>query len=261
MNTDLLISTRKEPFIAQTQLDDSEIKSLYKLAGIASLLAMATNLLDVIFGFGETDVIVNGSMSAIEWFSFFQANWFKGLYTLGLLNIVYMVCMIPVYFAILMAHRRKYLIVSAMATVIFLLALAIYVSNSAAVPMLVLSDRYAAATTDAQRALYAAAGESILARGEDFTPGSFPGLILSGIAAITISFVMRGGGIFGKANSWIGILGFTFLSLFTVLATFVPSLYFVAFYVFGMIGGILALTWFVLVALRFFKLGRTNASF
>lgn len=245
----------------QTQINDSEIKSLYKLGAIASLLAMATNLLDVILGFGETNITVNGSMSAIEWFSFFHASWFKGLYTLGILNIVYMVCMIPVYFAMLIAHRRKHLIVSAMATVIFLLAFAIYVSNSAAIPMLVLSGKYAAATTDAQRALFAAAGESILARGEDFTPGSVPGLIFSGIAAITISFVMLGGGIFGKANSWIGIVGFTFLSLFTVLATFVPSLYFVAFYVFGMIGGLLALTWFVLVALRFFKLGQANAVF
>lgn len=259
MKTDLLISTRKEPFMAQTQIDDSEIKSLYKLAGIASLLAMATNLLDVILGFGETDVIVNGSMSAVEWFSFFQVNWFKGLYTLGILNIVYMVCMIPVYFAMLIAHRHKHLIRSGMAMVIFLLALAIYVSNSAAIPMLVLSDRYAAANTETQRALFAAAGESILSRGEDFTPGSFLGSIFSGIAAITISFVMLGGGIFGKANSWVGIVGFTFLSLFTVLATFVPSLYFVAFYFFGMIGGLLALTWFVLVALRFFKLGRTEA--
>jgi hypothetical protein len=261
MNTDFLISTRKETFMAQPHLDDSEIKSLYKLAGIASLLAMATNLLDVILGFGETDVIINGSMSAVEWFSFFQVNWFKGLYTLGILNIVYMVCMIPVYVAMLIAHRRKHLIISAMATVMFLLAFAIYVSNSPAIPMLVLSGRYAAATTDAQRVLFAAAGESILARGEDFTPGSAPGLIFSGIAAITISFVMLGGGIFGKANSWIGIVGFTCLSLFTVLATFVPSLYFVAFYVFGMIGGLLALAWFVLVALRFFKLGRTNALF
>jgi hypothetical protein len=259
MNTDLLINTRKEPFMAQTQLDDSEIKSLYKLAAIASLLAMATNLLDVILGFGETDIIVNGSMGAIEWFSFFQVNWLKGLYTLGILNIVYMVCMIPVYFAMLIAHRRTHLIVSGMAMVIFLLALAIYISNSAAIPMLVLSGRYADATTDAQRALFAAAGESILARGEDFTPGSFPGLIFSGIAAITISFVMLGGGIFGKTNSWVGIVGFTCLSLFTVLATFVPSLYFVAFYVFGMIGGLLALTWFVLVTMKFFKLGRTNA--
>jgi hypothetical protein len=42
-----------------------------------------------------------------------------------------------------------------------------------------------------------------------------------------------------KANAWIGIVGFTFLSLFTILATFVSALYFIAFYVFGMVGGLL----------------------
>jgi hypothetical protein len=250
---------RKEANMTEEQISDSENKSLYKLAGFAALLAMCANLLDVILGFGETDIIVYGTKSAIEWFSLFQANWFKGLYTLGILNIVYMLCMIPVYFAVLTAHRRKHFIVSAMAMVLFLIALAVYVSNSAAIPMFVLSGKYATATTDTQRALFAAAGETVLARGEDFTPGSFPGLIFSGIAAITISSVMLRGSIFGKANAWIGIIGFTFLSLFTVLATFIPALYFVAFYFFGMIGGLLALVWFVCIALTFFKLGRINS--
>lgn len=231
---------------------------LYQLAGLAALLAMLANLLDVILGFGETDVIVNGTKGAVEWFSLFQANGFKGLYTLGILNIVYMLCMIPVYFAVLTTHLRRHWVASGLAAVLFLLAIAIYVSNSAALPMMVLSARYAAATTDAQRALFAAAGEAVLARGEDFTPGSFPGFFLSGIAAITLSYVMLRGGIFGKATSWIGLVGFTCLSLFTILATFVPALYFVAFYFFAMIGGLLALTWFVLVALELFKLGRTH---
>lgn len=244
--------------MTEEQISDPENKSLYKLAGYAALLAMSANLLDVILGFGDTDIIVSGSKSAIEWFSLFQAHWFKGLYTLGILNIIYMSCMIPVYFAVFTVHRRKYFVFSVMAMVLFFLALAIYVSNSAAIPMFVLSGKYAAATTDTQRALFAAAGESVLARGEDFTPGAFPGLIFGGIAAIIISFVMLRGSIFSKANSWIGIVGFTFLSLFTVLATFVPALYLFAFYVFGMFGGLLALAWFVLIALTFFKLGRTS---
>lgn len=100
-----------------------------------------------------------------------------------------------------------------------------------------------------------------MAFGEDFTPGSFTGIILGGISAIAVSFVMLKGGIFGKVASWIGIVGFTFISVFTVLATFVPSLYFVAFYLFGMIDGLLVLSWFVLVSLKFFKLGRSECGF
>ncbi len=231
---------------------------LFTFAALAALLAMATNLLDIILGFGETEVIVNGTQSATQWFLLFQANGFKGLYALGILNIVYMSCMLPVYFGVLMAHRRQSLVLAGTATLLFLLAFAIYVSNNAALPMWVLSGRYASTSTDAQRALFAAAGEAVLARGEDFTPGAFPGTLLSGIAALVLSIVMLQGGIFGKITASVGILAFTFLSVFTVLATFVPALYFVAFYFFAMIGGLLALTWFVLVARGFFKLSRSS---
>lgn len=231
---------------------------LYRLAAVGALLAMTANLLDIVLGFGETDIMVNGTISAIEWFSLFQTDGFKGLYTLGILNIVYMLCMVPVYFGVFTAHPRHHAVAAGLALALFLLALAIYTSNSAALPMWVLSGRYAAATTDAQRALLAAAGEAVLARGEDFTPGAFPGLFLSGIAAITLSVVMLRGGIFGKINAWVGIVGFTFLSLFTVLATFVPALYFFAFYFVASLGGLLALTWFVLVARTFLRLGWTK---
>ena len=242
----------------ENQLSSSENKTLYKLAGFATLLAMSVNLLDVIFGFGETELVAYGSRSAIEWFGIFQTSCFKGLYFLGIFNIIYMGCMIPVYFGILAAHRRTYLMVSLLATVIFLLALAVYVANNAAIPMSFLASKYVAATSEAHKILLAAAGQSILARGEDFTPGSFIGLFFSGISAVLISYVMLQGGIFGKANAWIGIVGFTFLTIFTFLATFVSAIYFVAYYVFGMIGGLLALIWFILTALKFFKLGQTS---
>jgi len=244
--------------VTNAETADSRWKSLYKVAGVAALVALSANLLDVVLGFGETDIIVYGTKTAIDWFALYQENWFKGLYTLGFLNIVYMACLVPVYFGIFAAHRRTNGVYAVLAMIVSFIGMAIYISNSAAIPMFVLSGKYAAAGTDAQRALFAAAGEAVLAYGEDFTPGSFIGLIFGGIAAIAMSFVMLRGGIFGKATAWIGIIGFTFLSIFTIWSTFIPVLYYVAFYFFGMIGGLLALTWFVLVSLRFFKLGRTE---
>ena len=225
---------------------------------MAALVAFAANVLDVVLGFGETDIIVNGTKTASEWFGLYQENWFKGVYTLGLLNIVYMAALIPVYFAIFTAHRRANGVYAALAMIVSFIGMAIYIANNAAIPMLVLSGKYAAATTDAQKAIFAAAGEAVLARGEDFTPGAFIGLILGTIAAIGMSLVMLRGGIFGKATGWIGMIGFTFLSVFTIWATFIPVLYSVAFYVFGMVGGLLALAWFVLVSLTLFKLARTE---
>jgi hypothetical protein len=102
--------------------------------------------------------------------------------------------------------------------------------------------------------MFAAAGEAVLASGEDFTPGSFLGMMFGVIAAIAMSLVMLRGGIFGKGTAWIGIVGFTFLSVFTIWATFIPVLYGIAFFGFGMIGGLLALAWFALVARKLFLL-------
>jgi hypothetical protein len=66
------------------------------------------------------------------------------------------------------------------------------------------------------------------------------------------------GKIFSKANAWIGIVGFTLLTLFTFAATFIPSLYSIAFYLFGIIGGLLALTWFMMTAIKFFRLAKSH---
>jgi hypothetical protein len=236
---------------------DSTWKSLYRLGGVAALIAFGANVLDIVLGFGETDLIIPGTKAVADWFALYREHWFTGLYLLGILNIVYMAALVPVYFAICAAHRHPSRGYAALAMILSLIGMAIYVSNNAAIPMLVLSEKYAAAGTDAERAIFTAAGEVVLAHGEDFTPGAFVGMIFGAVTATAISFVMLRGGIFGKATAWIGMIGFTFLSIFTIWATFIPVLYDVAFYGFGMVGGLLALAWFVLVALNLFKLGRS----
>ena len=229
-------------------------KWIYRLGAIAALIAMSANLVDVILGFGGTDMVTYGTKSAIEWFAVYQDSWFRGIYALGILNIVYMIAMLPVYFALFGAHFEKQAIAAALTVVIFLIAMSMYISNNAAIPLLVLSGKYSVAATDLQRNILVAAGEAVLSRGEDFTAGSFIPLFLSGFAAICISTIMLRGGIFAKVHAWIGIVGFTFLSVFTIIATFVPALYSFAFYFLGSIGGLCALSWFALTARRCFQL-------
>jgi hypothetical protein len=235
-------------------------KWIYKLGATAALTAMCANLLDILLGFGGTEMVTFGTKSAVEWFAVYEESWFRGIYGLGILNIVYMVAMLPVYFALFGAHFERQAIAAAITTIIFVTAISIYVSNNAAIPMLVLSNKYALANTDVQRSILAAAGEAALSRGEDFTAGSFIAIFLGSFAAICISLVMLRGGIFGKVHAWIGIIGFTFLSLFTLIATFIPSLYELAFDFFALIGGILALSWFALTARRLFQLASNKQS-
>lgn len=231
---------------------------LYKLGGTAALIALLTSLLDVIHGFGGTEVVSYGSRSTLEWFAVYQQSPWEGLYSLGILNLVYMAAMLPVYVALFGAHRRRQAIHIALIMIVFLLSMSIYFSTNASIPLLALSNKFTHVGTEAQKAIFLAAGEAILSRGEDFTVGSFLPLILSNFAALALSLVMLHGGIFGKTTVWIGIIGFTFLSFFTICATFIPALYSIAFYGFASIGGLLALTWFALVARRLFQLGRNE---
>ncbi|HEY6951507.1 MAG TPA: hypothetical protein VI758_03815 [Bacteroidota bacterium] len=242
------------------QFQHAEFKTLYRIAGIGALLALTANVFDLFLGFGNTQIVIYGSGSALDWFTMFRQNWFKGLYTLGIFNIVYQCCLIPVCLGLLAVHRLKYPVVSVLAAMMFFVGMAVYVSNNAAIPMMVLSGKHAAATTDAQRAIIVAAGEAILAAGEDFTPGSFVGLILGGLAMLGMSFVILRGDVFSKTTGWTGIVGFSFLSIFIVWATFIPVMYNVAYFVFGTIGGMLALAWFTLVGSQFLGLARKGRS-
>lgn len=237
-----------------TMTTSNSWKWIYKFGAVAALTAMLANVLDVLLGFGGTEMVTYGTKSAVEWFAIYQDNWIRGIYALGILNIFYMVAMLPVYFALFGAHFEKQALAAALTIIIFLTAMSMYISNNAAIPLLVLSSKYSLAATDLQRTVLIAAGEAVLSHGEDFTAGAFIPLFLSGLAAIGISIIMLRGGIFGKVNAWIGLVGFSFLSLFTIIATFIPALYSFAFYFLGSIGGLLALSWFALVARRFFQL-------
>ena len=59
-------------------------KWIYKFGAVAALAAMLANLLDVLLGFGGSEMVTYGSKSAIEWFAVYHENWFRGIYALGI---------------------------------------------------------------------------------------------------------------------------------------------------------------------------------
>jgi hypothetical protein len=119
--------------------------------------------------------------------------------------------------------------------------------------MSALSSKYASATTDSQRTLLAAAGEAMIARGADFTPGSFVGFFLTEIAAIGFSLIMLRSGVFGRAIACLGIVGFVLLSIFTVCSTFFPSLFEMGMII-AMVGGLSGMAWYMLIGIKLLRL-------
>lgn len=88
--------------------------------------------------------------------------------------------------------------------------------------------------SDTQNPLYK--GHALLAKGEDFSPGAFPGFFLEEIASLTLAFVMLHRRIFGKVTAYAGIIGISFLTVYAVWVTFIPALQGAAM-ILAMVGG------------------------
>ena len=145
--------------------NEAQWKSVYFLGGIAAIIALIGIVLDVFFGSVSGGNLSALPQTAVERFAQFQINPLLGLYNLDLLNIINQMIFIPAYFALFAAHRKTNIAFAQLALIIFLVGTTIFVTTNTALPMLELSHKYAAAATESQKTLLAAAGEAMLAQG------------------------------------------------------------------------------------------------
>ncbi len=174
------------------------------------------------------------------------------------MNVIIFALGIPMYFALYIAHRKVNKELAALAMIISFIGTAIFFATNRAFSMLELSRHYPQATTDAERAIFEAAGQAILSVGKSHSLGTFMGFFPGEIAGILMSVVMLRSKIFGKVTALVGIIGFTLLSIFEVSTSFIPMLNEVAM-IFAMGGGVLNTVWLILLGFRFFQLVRTGA--
>lgn len=243
---------------ASTETMTSSWSTLYKFGGAAALSAIAVLLLDIAISFGGGDFRPD-TLTAVDWFAVFQSNRLVGLRALGLINIISLTVTMPLYLALYAVHRQVYRVYAALAMILYVVGAAVYISNNAAVPMFVLSSKYAAAA-EAQRIILAAAGEAVIARGADFTPGSFIGFFFTEIAGIAFAVITLRSRIFGRVTAYSGILGFLFLSVFTIVLTFIPALFDTAILI-AVAGGFFSVVWYGLVGRGLLRLGLRGAGY
>ncbi len=234
-------------------------KDLYTLGGIAAIVVALAGIADVVLGFSLGGDLSSIPGTAIERFAEFRQSPWLGLYHLDLLNAATTFILMATFLALYAAHRRSARGLGALALVVELVGTAVFVANNAALPMLALSSKYATAPTDAQRTLLAAAGESLLAKGEHGAPGAFPGFLLLSIAGLLMSFVILKGRVFNKAMAWTGLLSNALLLTYVVLMTFVPGTRTAAMLI-ASPGGLLAVAWLILVAVGLLRSGRPAES-
>ena len=237
---------------------DAQWRVIYQIGATAALGAVLVGVLEIAITF-----LPGGNASqdtVLDWFALFAQNWFLGLRNLGLLNILLNLLAVPAYFALYAAHRAtRYQPYAAFAALVAFLGTGIFLATNRALPMLALSQQYAVATTDVQRATLAAAAQALLVVGASHTPGTFLGFFLADLAGVLISFVMLRSQVFGRPAAYAGMLGFGLLVVFEVLVSFVADLNAPALTL-AMFGGILSMVWYVLVARQLFQLAKEELS-
>jgi hypothetical protein len=247
-----------EDFNLNKFYNEEQWKNIYRIGGIAGIAALICIAADVI-----TAVISGGDaaplpQTAADRFIQFQNNKLAGMYGLDLLNVVLQILIIPFWYALYAVHRASARPYALLAFLIFLFGSVILVSDNAALPMLELSKKYNLAPDEQQKAIYSAAGEALLARGAHGSAGMFLGFLIPNIAGLIMSAIMLRVRIFNGAISRIGIIGYFFMILYVISVTFIPGAIKMAT-AFAMPGGLLLITWILLITFKFLRFNQINA--
>ena len=215
-------------------------KLLYRIAGAAVVISFVLLFVAIaVYSFSPPPTTVVAS------FAQFQANRLVGLVDLDLVMLIDSVLMIPVFLAFYVALRRASESLMALGTTVGLVGIAVYLTTNPAFSMLTLSDQYATATTDAQRAIFLAAGQAMLTT---WTGTAYDvSYVMGGVAGLIVAAVMLRSNVFGKAPAYVGIV---LNAMMLVPPTVGPI---------GIIVSFLSLVplaiWYVLIARRLFQLG------
>lgn len=247
------------------EIADQSWKRLYIIGGAAALIAVVffrrnfgAELMGF-RGFGIIDVPATHPSSAFDWFMLYQDNSLLGLALFDLIDLVNYALVGLIFLALYGALRRANIGAMAIATTFGFVGIAVFFASNQAFSMLSLSDRYAAATTDAQRAMFLSAGEALLAINNPGAiyqgTGIYMSLFLVLLAGLIISVVMLRSSVFSKATAYVGILANAFgLGYFIALA-FVPAIYALP----PVVSAPFRVIWYILIALRLFRLGSCRA--
>jgi hypothetical protein len=239
--TEITMSQAVPNQVTNVETTDSDYQGLYKLGGAAAIMMVVIIVIQLVI-FMTAPPPLDGT--AIDWFMLFQKNRFIGLVDFELLMVVYTIISIPVSLALFMILKRVHLTFMALYLALSLVAVIAFISARPAFEMLYLSDIYAAATTDAQKSMLLAAGQTLFAT---FHGTAFQvSYILGSLTGLILSFVILKSNTFSKPIAYLRIASSvcdfglyipgvgTYISIFSVLFLFV---------------------WNILIARKLFQLG------
>ena len=236
----------KSEIITNPETESSNYQPLYKLGGAAALIMMGIILTQIVVFMIAPP---NYSGTAIDWFLLFQSSKLIGLIDFELLMVIYTIVSVPLALALYAALKRVHPSFTALYLALSLIGVSAFIAARPVFEMLYLSDAYAAATGEAQKASLLAAGQSLVAafHGTAF----YVSYILGSLTGLIISFVMLKSRLFSKGTAYVRMASSVCdFGLFLPVIGIYISIFSVVF----------LFVWDILIARRLFQLGQGEDS-
>jgi hypothetical protein len=231
------VSQSESDHAAPAQPRGRRWRSLYRIGAVAATISIGVIPLSII-AFFAWPLWPDNILAVI------QEDWLTGLMGLDFMYLFSNVFAIPFFLVLYVTLKEVDKGWALIALTLGLLGWICLVPARPIPEMFALSDQYAAAATDAQRAFYLAAGESMLTH--------FHGVayhvhyILGSASLLVSSFLMLRSHIFSKATAYVGIV-----TNIVVFGLYVPV---VGVWI-SMLSVVGYLIWYVQIARRLFRLG------
>jgi hypothetical protein len=227
---------------------DVNLKSLGKPGGVVSLILLVYVLATMVILVG----IGGQPATAQEIFDMLRQNRLLGLLRLDLLTTLAMPLYYLLFLSLYQVLKKTHHLGAMAAALLGCAGLTLFLSAPSVFSWLTLSDKFAAATSDAQRTWFLAAGEATMAADMWHGSSAFVGGLLLQSSTMLFSVIMLRSDAFRKATAWVGVVTHGLDLAHIPLMLFLPSLGAALL----MIGGTLYLVWFPLLAGDFFRLAK-----
>jgi hypothetical protein len=229
------------PEIAATGSDPSW-KGLYRIGSVSATLFVVLNIMALVLDLTAPPPISGGAATL----RFIAEN--RTIYILEqalwlVPGVFAMIAFLALYVALKDLNKSYAALGALIGGAAWALTLAIPTTSRGAHALVYLSDRYAAATTDAERAAFATAAEAIVAQNNTPTVAG----ILTTVGVLIVSLVMLKG-VFHKGVAYLGIATGVLGVASEALRFVLPAGY--AVY------GLLLFVWFIAVGWQLYKLAR-----
>lgn len=229
----------------------SDWRSLCWTGGIAALILIVYSLATMV----QLVALGGPPATAAEAFRLLQNNRIVGLLRLDLPTVLAVPLYYFVFLGLFAALRQTDRAPAILSTALAFVGVTLLLATPTALSMISLSEKYAAATTEATRAQFLAAGEAIIATDIWHGTGAIIGGILVQIGAVLISVVMLRSTVFGRMTAYLGIVMHGLDLAHIVFGLFLPA----SGVVLMAIAGPLYPIWFFLIGRRLLQLAAKSS--